>query len=78
MANRMRNFQSPGFPHNLFQKLLPAAETRCIDASRRQLQSVIKDYGLKYFLKKIWLFYFTYERFQTFTLCNCPIVMMVP
>jgi hypothetical protein len=45
MANCMRNFQSHGFPHNFSPKLSPAAETRCIDAFRRQLgvlQSVIK------------------------------------
>jgi hypothetical protein len=42
MANRMVNFQSSGFPHNFFQKLSLAPEIRCIDASRRQLQSVMK------------------------------------
>jgi hypothetical protein len=44
MANRMGNFPEPGFPHN-FDKIKNGREglqMGCIDASRRQLQSVLK------------------------------------
>ena len=43
MANRMRNFQSPGFPYNSAQKKdRQDLKMGCIGASRRPLQSVLK------------------------------------
>jgi hypothetical protein len=36
------NFQSPGFPHNFSQNYPQNSNMGCIDASQRQLQSVIK------------------------------------
>jgi hypothetical protein len=44
MANPMRNFQLPCFPHNFATKKNDCRdlEMGCIDASRRQLQSVLK------------------------------------
>jgi hypothetical protein len=36
------NFQSPGFPHNFSPNYPRNPNMHCIDASRRQLQSVIK------------------------------------
>jgi hypothetical protein len=36
------NFQSRGFPHNFSQNHPKNSNTGCIDASQRQLQSVIK------------------------------------
>ena len=48
MANCIRNFQSLGFPHNFAQKKTRQnPNVGCIDASQCQLQSVIKNYGLK-------------------------------
>jgi hypothetical protein len=43
MANRMMNFQSPGFPHNFAQKPRQNPNMGCIGASQRQLQLVIKN-----------------------------------
>jgi hypothetical protein len=42
MANRMGNFQSPGFPHNFAKTDRQDLKMGFIDASRRQLQSVLK------------------------------------
>ena len=36
------NFQSPGFPHNFSKNYPQDSNKGCIDASRRQLQSVLK------------------------------------
>jgi hypothetical protein len=52
MANRMRTFQSPGFPHNFSQNYPHNSNMGCIDASRRQLQSVIKIRVHNIFLRK--------------------------
>ena len=53
MANRMMNFQSPGFPHNFAKKTKSRQSPNMgsIDASRRQVQSVIK-LGLKYIFRR--------------------------
>jgi len=42
MVNPCRNFFEPGFPHNFAKNDRQELKMGCTDASRRQLQSVLK------------------------------------
>ena len=56
MVNPDGKFSEPGFPHNFAQNDRQYLKMGCTDASRHQLQSVLKIGVQTDFLTKLWQF----------------------